>query len=68
MAFEMSTIAFHDEVYWQNLRFFDSKNVSGYCFVTLIKMYFVCEYIVLWSCMDYIGFHLWIIMISDQIC
>ena len=31
-------------------------------------MYFVCEYIVLWNCMDYNGFNRWIIMISVWLC
>ena len=41
MAFEMSTIAFHDHILWNILRFFNPKNVSGYSFVTLIGM-FLC--------------------------
>ena len=39
MAFEISTLAFHDRIQGQILRFFDSKNASGYPFVTLIGMF-----------------------------
>ena len=39
MAFEMSTVAFHDHILRNILRFFDSKNVSGYSSVTLIGMF-----------------------------
>ena len=41
MTFEMSTVAFHDWIKSQILKFFDSKNISGYSFVTLIGM-FLC--------------------------
>ena len=39
MAFEMSTIAFHDQIKWHILGFLDLKNVSGYSSVTLIGMF-----------------------------
>ena len=39
MAFEMSTLAFHNQIKSQILRFFDLKNVSGHSFVTLTGMF-----------------------------
>ena len=41
--FEMSTIVFHDDIWWANFKVLDLKHVSGYCFLVLIGKCFVCE-------------------------
>ena len=39
MAFEMSTVAFHNQIKWHILAFLDPKNILGYTSFTFIGIF-----------------------------